>query len=98
MSIAAFLFRKKSRRPVVADPVRSDGRAPAPRLLQRQGRVLEDAYLFEAFASGACDDAIFASLASLRGLNVAERERSARSCPQERGREPSVSAGEALFF
>lgn len=74
MSIFTFLFKKK-RRTVVAQPTRSDGFLPADRLTLPPHAQRAQAARYEAFASGDYDDALFFSLASLRGLNVAERER-----------------------
>ncbi len=76
MSIVTFLFKKK-RSTVVAEPTRASGSLPAARLILRPRASRAEAAWYEAFASGACDDALFSSLASLRGLNVAERERAA---------------------
>ena len=90
MSIVTMLFGKRSRREVFAEPTRADGRSGAARLVLRDRRSAEDAALFEAFVSGACDDALFAPLASLRGLNVAERERCA-AAPRD-----TVPEGELL--
>lgn len=73
MSIIQRLFGKK--REVIAEPLRADGRTAAPRLVLRERAAREDAALWEAFASGALDDVLFAPLSSLSGLNVAERER-----------------------
>ena len=72
MSIFTFLFKKK-RRTVVAQPTRSDGFLPADRLILPPRAQRAQAVRYEAFVSGDYDDALFFSLASLRGLNVAER-------------------------
>lgn len=80
MSIVALLFGKRGRREVFAEPPRADGRTEAARLVLRGRPAAEDAALFRAFVSGTFDDVLFAPLASLRGLNVAERE----SCAEPR--------------